>query len=301
MRDTQGEYDDWLDLVGDLVRDHVDAFPRAVLADRLQETFGEAVAWCWADEDGSFGLELQQSAPGFPSAAEAEVWVTVGMAAHPLVCWYGRTGDLTPTTVGRVPRDLVPGAGFAVLRELFGPRGWEQQLALPYASATGRHRSFVLARGGDDFTDREVDLARRLHPLLALLERQARVLRVRSPDADTAGLTARELAVLVLLRDGLTAVAISHRLDVSPRTVHAHLRSIYRKLGVADRMRAVLIAQDRGVIPGAPAPRTDVDGVPLAQRWVGPRPARAADLDVLLLDGTTSPSVAVPVAERPAS
>jgi hypothetical protein len=139
-------------------------------------------------------MELQQPAPGFLSAAEAEVWVTVGLAAHPLVCWYGRTGDLTPTTVGRVPCDLVPAAGFAILRELLGPRGWEQQLALPYESVTGRHRSFVLPQGDDDFTDREVDLARRLHPLLPLLERRARVLRARSPDADTAGLTARALA-----------------------------------------------------------------------------------------------------------
>jgi len=45
-----------------------------------------------------------------------------------------------------------------------------------------------------------------------------------------------------------TARAIAHELQVSPRTVHTHLAHIYRKLGVCDRMRAVLVARELGVL-----------------------------------------------------
>ena len=62
-----------------------------------------------------------------------------------------------------------------------------------------------------------------------------------------AGLTGRELTVLGLLRDGRTAHAIAHRLGISPRTVHTHLANLYRKLGVNDRLQAVLVAQELGV------------------------------------------------------
>ena len=72
------------------------------------------------------------------------------------------------------------------------------------------------------------------------------------------GLTGRELAVLLELRQGHTAATIGHRLGISPRTVHAHLAKIYRKLGVVDRMRAVLVAQELGIHP---APAAD-PGVP---------------------------------------
>ena len=55
-------------------------------------------------------------------------------------------------------------------------------------------------------------------------------------------LTARERGVIMLLGDGMTAVAIAHRLCISPRTVHKHLENIYAKLGVRDRLGAVLRA-----------------------------------------------------------
>jgi non-specific serine/threonine protein kinase len=51
-------------------------------------------------------------------------------------------------------------------------------------------------------------------------------------------LTAREREVLALIATGLSDTAIAKRLFVSPRTVHAHLRSIYRKLGVNSRVAA---------------------------------------------------------------
>jgi ATP/maltotriose-dependent transcriptional regulator MalT len=55
----------------------------------------------------------------------------------------------------------------------------------------------------------------------------------------SSGLTAREVEVLHLVADGLSNAEIADRLVLSERTVHAHLRSIFDKLGVNTRTAAV--------------------------------------------------------------
>ena len=55
----------------------------------------------------------------------------------------------------------------------------------------------------------------------------------------SSGLTAREVEVLQLVADGLSNAEIADRLVLSQRTVHAHLRSIFDKLGVNTRTAAV--------------------------------------------------------------
>ncbi len=61
-----------------------------------------------------------------------------------------------------------------------------------------------------------------------------------------AGLSAREAEVLRLVMEGLTNDRIADSLFLSPRTVHAHLTSVYRKLGVTNRAEAVRVAVERG-------------------------------------------------------
>ena len=51
-------------------------------------------------------------------------------------------------------------------------------------------------------------------------------------------MTAREIDVLHLVADGLSNADIAERLVLSERTVHAHLRSIFDKLGVSSRTAA---------------------------------------------------------------
>jgi predicted ATPase len=63
------------------------------------------------------------------------------------------------------------------------------------------------------------------------------------------GLTEREAEVLRLLAAGLSNRRIADRLVVSVRTVHAHVRSIYRKLGVASRVDAVRYAVEHELVP----------------------------------------------------
>jgi predicted ATPase/DNA-binding CsgD family transcriptional regulator len=62
-------------------------------------------------------------------------------------------------------------------------------------------------------------------------------------------LTPREVEVLQLLAAGRTDPEIAAALFLSPRTVHAHVRSIYAKLGVNARAAAVAVALQRGHLP----------------------------------------------------
>lgn len=64
-------------------------------------------------------------------------------------------------------------------------------------------------------------------------------------------LTVREVEVLRIAAEGLTAREIGRRLGVAERTVTTHLNNIYRKLGATGRMAAVTVAAQAGLIPSA--------------------------------------------------
>lgn len=85
----------------------------------------------------------------------------------------------------------------------------------------------------------------------AIAARALLVLARGGPTIDTLiePLSDREMAVLRLLADGHTNKDIAQALLISVRTVEAHLRSIYGKLGVRSRTEAVLWAVRRGYGP----------------------------------------------------
>jgi DNA-binding NarL/FixJ family response regulator len=56
-------------------------------------------------------------------------------------------------------------------------------------------------------------------------------------------LTPREREVLALLADGLPNKLIARRLDISEKTVKAHLTNIFQRIGVTDRTQAALWAE----------------------------------------------------------
>ncbi|MEO8816168.1 MAG: response regulator transcription factor [Mycobacterium sp.] len=61
------------------------------------------------------------------------------------------------------------------------------------------------------------------------------------------GLTQRESEILAHMVSGLSNRGIATRLVIGDETVKTHLRSIYRKLGVADRTGAVATALREGI------------------------------------------------------
>lgn len=64
-----------------------------------------------------------------------------------------------------------------------------------------------------------------------------------SPDLATADLTPRQQAVLALLEQGMSNKVIARELGIGEITVKAHVSAILRKLGVDNRVQAVVAAR----------------------------------------------------------
>ena len=77
--------------------------------------------------------------------------------------------------------------------------------------------------------------------------RAARALLGVRSGAPQVQLTSRETEVLGLVREGLANKQIARRLDISERTVKAHLTSAFARIGVADRTQAALWAERNGL------------------------------------------------------
>ena len=56
-----------------------------------------------------------------------------------------------------------------------------------------------------------------------------------------------EREVLLLVAEGLPNKLIARRLDISEKTVKAHLTSVFRQIGVTDRTQAALWAERNGI------------------------------------------------------
>jgi DNA-binding NarL/FixJ family response regulator len=71
---------------------------------------------------------------------------------------------------------------------------------------------------------------------------------LRTADAASDGMTAREVEVLKLMSSGLANKQIAYRLKISEKTVRNHISHIYEKIGVVDRAQAALYAVRKGLI-----------------------------------------------------
>lgn len=65
---------------------------------------------------------------------------------------------------------------------------------------------------------------------------------------DDTSLSPRELEILELVAEGLSAAEIASRLVLSRETVRTHIRNLHTKLGVGDRVSAVVKAMRAGLI-----------------------------------------------------
>ncbi len=81
-----------------------------------------------------------------------------------------------------------------------------------------------------------------------LLDRFADTDETSDGAATVALLTEREQEILRLLGGGLSNAELAEKLVVSETTVKTHVSNILRKLGVRDRVQAVIAAYDAGLV-----------------------------------------------------
>ncbi|MEJ8281734.1 helix-turn-helix transcriptional regulator [Pseudonocardia spirodelae] len=157
---------------------------------------------------------------------------------------------------------VTPGADPATWR---GVADVLDGLGQPYPGAYARLRSAEALFAGRRAAEGTADLRRaaelaaglRAGPLLAEIAGVARRARVVVPGlpgaaapvpADAGGplaqLTDREREVLDVLAEGATNKEIATRLFIAPRTVGAHLASIFAKLGVGNRTSAAAVLRE---------------------------------------------------------
>ncbi|WP_223168018.1 response regulator [Nonomuraea sp. SYSU D8015] len=132
-----------------------------------------------------------------------------------------------------------------------------------YAALTAGASGFLLKDVTPEHLVAAVRLVRAGDALLAptitrrLVERFARRDEVKAAiHRDLSELTPRELEVLRLLATGLSNAELADRLSLSPTTVKTHVARILSKLGLRDRVQAVVLAYETGLIaPGSPVDR----------------------------------------------
>jgi predicted ATPase/DNA-binding CsgD family transcriptional regulator len=145
----------------------------------------------------------------------------------------------------------IDGGGSEQAAELFGAAETvRQEIGAPMPPYFGAIYDADLSalRGRLEAPAIETAWARGSTLTLELVGESAHAVRSSLGGPEKDGLTGREVEVLELVAQGLTDGAIAKRLFVSPRTVHAHLRSIYRKLDVGTRSAATRYAVERGLV-----------------------------------------------------
>lgn len=128
----------------------------------------------------------------------------------------------------------------------------EEALAALRAGARGYANLYMdpklLARAVDTLRRGEVWVARAL--VQKLIEAALRVGPGAAPAANAsgaalAGLSARERQIALLIGDGASNRDIARALDITERTVKAHLSTVFDKLGVRDRLQLALVVNGR--------------------------------------------------------
>jgi DNA-binding NarL/FixJ family response regulator len=150
---------------------------------------------------------------------------------------------------------LPDAGGYEVCRELRDAFG--DELPIIFVSGTKTDvldRAAGLLIGADDYVTKPFDHEELIARVRRLLERTGRMRTSLTQDGHARVLTPRELQVLRLLAEGVSAVDIATELVITPKTVSNHIQHILGKLGVHTRAQAVALAFELGLVGPASTP-----------------------------------------------
>ena len=255
MSDVSPRIVDWLSSVIELLREPMTTMPKLTILGRLRDCYDStAASWNWRDRDGAFGMMIAPEDIVLPRPTPNACPSGAPTGRQPLITWFTADQDPAGQTSFSVAGTALPRFPRRSTDRRLIQLGMDQQLSIPYRLDGTMFRTFVVARGGKDYSDDDLTLARHIQQSLITVDQQIRTLARLSAErgaADPAAefeLTGRELAVLQLLAEGRTTRCSAHQLGCSPRTVEKHLERCFRKLGVRDRLNAVRVATRAGLI-----------------------------------------------------
>jgi len=150
-----------------------------------------------------------------------------------LACLCRKNGDVKVLLTGRCGKDLV--------REYLksGAKGYINE----GASCPLLIKAIRVVHAGEIWADRDT--------ISDVFNEIANSRPAREPPDVFSRLSTREEEVLELLCRGYENREISEALFICEKTVKAHLSSIFRKLGVRNRLQAALLARQKGFPPDA--------------------------------------------------
>jgi DNA-binding CsgD family transcriptional regulator len=212
---------------------------------------GDVVGWNAVDAD-------PPHVEGWMDPRQSDEWdrlVTATIEVNPLInSYFQAPNDVAPRRMSDCVSDRELRSS-RLYRELFAPIGANYQLSIIVGRlSASAGKAWAINRSGRDFTDNDLDTARRLQPMLALLDRayQPHPVALGAAGRDEArcraGLTLRELDVLELLSQGLSAQQIASLRRIARGTVRKHLQNLYDKLDCHDRVLAVNKARALGLL-----------------------------------------------------
>jgi len=256
MSDVSPRIVDWLCSVMELLREPMMTMPTQKILDRLRMCYDStAASWNWRNPNGETGMTFTpKDIVLVPPARDAGPAGARG-DAHPLIMWFVPDHNATSPAHSTKPTTAVSD------NQWLSQLGMECQLRIPYRLDGATSRTYSVARGGKEYSDNDLTLAWHIQQSLITVDQQIGVLARLSTGPDVAAtaadfqLTGRELAVLQLLAEGRTTRASARRLGCAPRTVEKHLERCFRKLGVRDRINAVRVATQAGLV--APSQAAD--------------------------------------------
>lgn len=237
----------WMRVAAEVLDEGDVGAARGVLAAALLERTG-AVNAARVHVDGDGQVRWFRTGPA-PDVPPEQMPTPEDMRRHPLFRHHVHSRGMAPVLLTQLLEDgrELDVDTLAIIERL---RITVHQLSVPVeppSPETGYDGWLLVGEG--PLPDTALLEMTQAQPLLRGLDRHLRLLGDLVPRAACPVLTPRESVVLAMLAEGTTVTGISHRLLISPRTVHKHQENLYRKLAAVDRLSAVLRGQELGLLP----------------------------------------------------